>query len=174
MYKYDEATGKDIMMYDFSLKEGDTFTYEFGFDQPVNCKGFDRWPEILGQDWTDDHIAAAETSNQPEWQGVSWIRRLECADSALTVTDVVTGEKEHEYTFHFVLAPDVSVELQSAAELILTVGTEKLKMSFKSDVTVVVEPAVNFQTDPSRETLRIVVKLNSCVRAELITVLECL
>ena len=136
--------------------------------------GFDRWPEVLGQDWTDDHIVAAETSNQPEWQGVSWIRQLECADSSLTVTDIVTGEKEHEYTFHFVLAPDVSVELKSAAELILTAGTEKLKMSFNADAAVSVEPAVNFQTDPSRETLRIVVKLKRCVRAELITVLECL
>ena len=44
VYKYDEKTGKDIMMYDFSLKEGDTFTYEFGFDQPVNCK-------VLKQGW---------------------------------------------------------------------------------------------------------------------------
>ncbi|MBR5037095.1 MAG: leucine-rich repeat domain-containing protein, partial [Prevotella sp.] len=38
VYKYDEKTGRDIMLYDFSLKEGDTFTYEFGVDQPVNCK----------------------------------------------------------------------------------------------------------------------------------------
>ena len=38
VFKYDEATGRDIMLYDFSLKEGDTFTYEFGLDQPVNCK----------------------------------------------------------------------------------------------------------------------------------------
>ena len=47
VYKYDEKTGKDIMMYDFSLKEGDTFTYEFGFDQPVNCK-------VLKQGWLTD------------------------------------------------------------------------------------------------------------------------
>ena len=38
VYKYDEKAGRDIMLYDFSLKEGDTFTYEFGVDQPVNCK----------------------------------------------------------------------------------------------------------------------------------------
>ena len=136
--------------------------------------GFDRWPEIFGQDWTDDRIATAETSNQPEWQGVRWIRQLDCADSALTVTDVVTGEKKHEYTFLFVLAPDVTLELISAAELILTAGTEKLRLSFSADAAVYVEPAVNFQTGPSRETLRIVVKLKRCARAEIVTRMECL
>jgi len=44
VYNYDEKAGRDIMMYDFSLKEGDTFTYEFGLDQPVNCK-------VLKQGW---------------------------------------------------------------------------------------------------------------------------
>ena len=47
VYKYDEKTGKDIMMYDFSLKEGDTFTYEFDVDQPANCK-------VLKQGWLTD------------------------------------------------------------------------------------------------------------------------
>ena len=47
VYKYDETTGRDIMMYDFSLKEGDTFTYEFGYDQPVNCK-------VLKEGWLED------------------------------------------------------------------------------------------------------------------------
>jgi len=55
VYKYDEATGKDIMMYDFSLKEGDTFTYEFGFDQPVNCK-------VLKQGWLTDGPKIATSS----------------------------------------------------------------------------------------------------------------
>ena len=47
VYKYDETEGRDIMLYDFSLKEGDTFTYEFGFDQPINCK-------VLKQGWLND------------------------------------------------------------------------------------------------------------------------
>ena len=38
VYKYDEASGRDIMLYDFSLNEGDTFIYEYGLDHPVNCK----------------------------------------------------------------------------------------------------------------------------------------
>ena len=45
VYKY--VAGRDVMMYDFSLKEGDTFTYEVGFDQPVNCK-------VLKQGWLED------------------------------------------------------------------------------------------------------------------------
>ena len=45
VYKYE--AGRDVMMYDFSLKEGDTFTYEVGFDQPVNCK-------VLKQGWLED------------------------------------------------------------------------------------------------------------------------
>ena len=58
VYKYDETTGRDIMMYDFSLKEGDTFTYEFGFDQPVNCK-------VLKEGWLEDgpDIVSSCTSN---------------------------------------------------------------------------------------------------------------
>ena len=47
VYKYDETLGRDIMLYDFSLKEGDTFTYEYGLDQPINCK-------VLKQGWLDD------------------------------------------------------------------------------------------------------------------------
>ncbi len=58
VYKYDEKTGRDIMMYDFSLKEGDTFTYEFGYDQPVNCK-------VLKEGWLEDgpDIVSSSTSN---------------------------------------------------------------------------------------------------------------
>ena len=47
VYKYDETAGRDIMLYDFSLKEGDTFTYEMGIDNPVNCK-------VLKQGLLDD------------------------------------------------------------------------------------------------------------------------
>ena len=47
VYKYDETTGRDVMLYDFSLEEGDTFTYEYGFDHPVNCK-------VLKQGWLKD------------------------------------------------------------------------------------------------------------------------
>ena len=46
VYKYEE--GRDIMLYDFSLKEGDTFIYEYGIlDEPMNCK-------VLKQGWLED------------------------------------------------------------------------------------------------------------------------
>ena len=47
VYKYDEMAGRDVMLYDFSLKEGDTFTYEMGVDNPVICK-------VLKLGWLDD------------------------------------------------------------------------------------------------------------------------
>jgi hypothetical protein len=47
VYVYDEKDGREYMLYDFSLKEGDTFTYEYGFAKPVNCK-------VLKQGWLDD------------------------------------------------------------------------------------------------------------------------
>ena len=58
VYKYDEEKGRDIMMYDFSLKEGDTFTYEFGFNKPVNCK-------VLKQGWLENgpQIVSSRTIN---------------------------------------------------------------------------------------------------------------
>lgn len=58
VYKYDEEKGRDIMIYDFSLKEGDTFTYEFGFNKPVNCK-------VLKQGWLENgpQIVSSRTIN---------------------------------------------------------------------------------------------------------------
>lgn len=45
VYKYEG--GRDVMMYDFSLKEGDTFTYEFETGFTENCK-------VLKLGWLDD------------------------------------------------------------------------------------------------------------------------
>lgn len=45
VYKYEG--GRDVMMYDFSLKEGDTFTYEFETGFKENCK-------VLKLGWLDD------------------------------------------------------------------------------------------------------------------------
>jgi len=46
VYKYEG--GKEVMLYDFSLKEGDTFTYEYGdLGEPMNCK-------VLKQEWLED------------------------------------------------------------------------------------------------------------------------
>ena len=46
VFKYDEATGTETMLYDFSLKEGDIFTYE-DFNPSVKCK-------VLKQGWLQD------------------------------------------------------------------------------------------------------------------------
>ena len=46
VYKYEG--GRDVMLYDFSLKEGDTFTYEYGvLGEPMNCK-------VMKQGWLED------------------------------------------------------------------------------------------------------------------------
>jgi hypothetical protein len=47
VYKYDEIEGRELLMYDFSLKEGDTFTYELISGLPQTCK-------VLKQGWLDD------------------------------------------------------------------------------------------------------------------------
>ncbi len=47
VYKYDETAGREIMLYDFSLKEGDTFTYEQISGFPETCK-------VLKQGWLED------------------------------------------------------------------------------------------------------------------------
>ena len=47
VYKYDETAGRDIMLYDFSLKEGDTFTYEHISGSPETCK-------VLKLGWLED------------------------------------------------------------------------------------------------------------------------
>ena len=58
LYMYDEKAGRDVLMYDFSLKEGDTFTYEFDFGQPANCK-------VLKQGWLEDGPKIALPSTNP-------------------------------------------------------------------------------------------------------------
>ena len=69
VYKYDETTGRDIMLYDFSLKEGDTFTYEYGFDQPVKCK-------VLKQGWLEDGPVILSSRTQTAASDVKhrWLR----------------------------------------------------------------------------------------------------
>lgn len=47
VYTYNEMEGREILMYDFSLKEGDTFTYELVGGIPETCK-------VLKQGWLDD------------------------------------------------------------------------------------------------------------------------
>ena len=58
VYKYDEIVGREIMLYDFSLKEGDTFTYELNRHYSANCK-------VLKQGWLEDgpDIVSSCTSN---------------------------------------------------------------------------------------------------------------
>ena len=59
VYKYDEMTGRDVMLYDFSLKEGDTFTYEMGMGNPVNCK-------VLKLGWLDDGPIVVSPDNSAD------------------------------------------------------------------------------------------------------------
>ena len=47
VYTYDNMLDRDVMLYDFSLKEGDTFTYEIDPYSPMNCK-------VLKQGWLYD------------------------------------------------------------------------------------------------------------------------
>ena len=58
VYKYDEIVGREIMLYDFSLKEGDRFVYELNRNYSVNCK-------VLKQGWLEDgpDIVSSCTSN---------------------------------------------------------------------------------------------------------------
>ena len=55
VYTYNEMEGREILMYDFSLKEGDTFTYELVGGIPETCK-------VLKQGWLDDGPKIASKS----------------------------------------------------------------------------------------------------------------
>ena len=55
VYMYNEMEGREILMYDFSLKEGDTFTYELVGGIPETCK-------VLKQGWLDDGPKIASKS----------------------------------------------------------------------------------------------------------------
>ncbi|MBO7578765.1 MAG: leucine-rich repeat protein [Prevotella sp.] len=58
VYKYNEWEEKEYLVYDFSLKEGDTFTYELMTHYPVEWK-------VLKQGWLEDgpDIVSSCTSN---------------------------------------------------------------------------------------------------------------
>ncbi|MBQ7649464.1 MAG: heparinase II/III family protein [Victivallales bacterium] len=122
-----------------------------------------------------DTIAASETSNRSEWQGVRWTRRLECPDYLLAIKDSIKADMEHEYTLNFVLAPNVAVQLLSSHELLLLAGNAQLRMAFRNDSAITLESSVvNHQSDPSSEVMRISVKLPKADNAESLTVIECL
>ena len=55
VYTYNEMEGREILMYDFSLKEGDTFTYEL-------VGGFPETYQVLKQGWLDDGPKIASKS----------------------------------------------------------------------------------------------------------------
>jgi len=136
--------------------------------------GFDAYPQVQCGNWHDGVISAVETSSCPQWQGVSWKRTLVCQDAALTVIDNVTAKEAKECTFNFVLAPDVSVKIISGTELHLINGGTVVGMRFANAAAVKIVPAVNFQTDPSRETLRISVTLPDAPEVELKTEIQLL
>ena len=58
VYMYDDSTEKEYLVYDFSLKEGDTFTYELMTGYPEQWK-------VLKQGWLEDgpDIVSSCTSN---------------------------------------------------------------------------------------------------------------
>jgi hypothetical protein len=58
VYKYEELEEKEYLLYDFSLKEGDTFTYEL-------MSGFPEQWKVLKQGWLEDgpNIVSSCTSN---------------------------------------------------------------------------------------------------------------
>ena len=65
VYKYE--AGRDIMMYDFSLKEGDTFTYEVEPGYPMNCK-------VLKQGWLEDgpQIVSSYTTTSADIKDIKY------------------------------------------------------------------------------------------------------
>ena len=122
VYNYDEKAGKDIMMYDFSLKEGDTFTYEFDLDQPVNCK-------VLKQGWLTEgpQIATSCTINSRDsldikyrylrtWtigrdngsgvydEMVTWVEGIGALENVFGLMD--NGIRKIDYSLAFVVRKD--------------------------------------------------------------------
>ena len=136
--------------------------------------GFDHWPEIVCDDWNGDRISAVLTSNRPEWRGVRWTRSLAPGDTSLTINDTVSAETVHDYTFLFALAPGVRAELCSSNEVKLLANGVNCWLAFEGDCSIVLEAAVGFQENPSRETLKIAVKLKKRTDCRLTTVLNCI
>lgn len=122
VYNYDEKVGRDIMMYDFSLKEGDTFTYEFDLDQPVNCK-------VLKQGWLTEgpQIATSCTINSGDsldikyrylrtWtigrdngsgvydEMVTWVEGIGALENMFGLMD--NGIRKFDYSLAFVVRKD--------------------------------------------------------------------
>ncbi len=88
VYKYDQFWGKEFMLYDFSLKEGDTFTYEREPDYPENFK-------VLKQGWLEDGpIIASPTSPNATAPSDIKYRRLR----TWTIGREIESGEYHEFT----------------------------------------------------------------------------
>lgn len=124
--------------------------------------GFDKVPELNFDKWQGSRFTSVETSEADEWQGVKFERSIECSDSEIILTDVISADREHEYTLLFTMSPAIRLEIKDRYRFLLKSEKNTVEMILKNnDCKTFVIPAVSFQSDPSEEILQLRVQFPS-------------
>ena len=105
--------------------------------------------------WENGVISSTMTSTAPGWENVEWKRTCNFKEGRLEITDEVSGDKEHEWSFVFALRSGVSCAAGGKRAL-LTSGNVKVEALF--DFPVEVEPGKEFKNFVKLPSEKLVMK----------------
>lgn len=85
-------------------------------------------PSVTLQPWQGNRITAVSAGKTPGWENTRWSRTAAVDDKSLVLIDEITRPETAEYSFVFVLHPEVKVTV-SGTSAILVNGDVKVKMT---------------------------------------------
>ncbi len=85
-------------------------------------------PSVTLGAWRDNLISAEESSPVPGWENTRWRRTVSVNAKSLVLSDEITRPDTAEYTFVYILHPDVEVAL-SGNTAVLTNGGIRVQMT---------------------------------------------
>ena len=128
----------------------------FSDGRSFSVYGFDCYPELAFDDWSEDTFSATETSCVPAWKGVSFQRTMECSDNGIVLKDEIISDTEHVYALLFTLAPGISVNIVNSRKFLLQGAKNAISVEVLSeDACCTLTPAVSHQSDPSKEIMQL-------------------
>lgn len=142
---------------------GDTHAY--------SMYGFDRWAELEYDDRWQDHSDGSKsfvstlTSNSEAWQDIKWQRKLTLSGKAVKLSDqVFSGDRNHDYTLLFNLAPQVEISQLSENQWLLKKGPLQAKLTFCSAEKTAsrIVTICNCQQREKRDAFQLQISVSNC------------
>lgn len=100
------------------------------------------YAELKVTPWQENTIIGTLTSTVPNWNGITWSRKVHAADNRIVIADKITADKEHQYEFIYPLHPDCTVEISGTTVHLRNNGEIlDLEFFFGSLLTIGLRPA---------------------------------